>query len=70
MPERRSYALNLIINGRHINEVVVDAHYEGKHPDISDAIILELVKGLAGKEFQPDERTAEWEFFMLDRIDC
>jgi hypothetical protein len=59
MRERRSYALNLVVNGRPINEVVIDAHYEIKHPDIKDDLILELVRGLGGKEFQPEEREGE-----------
>ena len=69
MSRRRAYVLNLRVNGRQINEVVIDPHYEAKHPAISDALILELVQGLDGKEFQPDERDGEWEFFMLDRIE-
>ncbi len=69
MRKRRSYAVNLVVNGRPINEVVIDTHYEIKHPDINDALILELVRGLDGKEFQPEEREGEWEFFMLDRIE-
>jgi hypothetical protein len=69
MNERRRYASRLTINGRRINEVVVDPHYETKHLDMSDAIILDLVKGLDGKEFKPDERSGEWEFFMVDRME-
>ena len=69
MSERRAYRLSLTVNGRQVNEVVIDPHYETKHADISDALILELVKGLDGKEFQPDERDGEWEFFMLDRME-
>jgi len=69
MNGRRAYVLNLTVNGRQVNEVVIDPHYETKHPDISDALILELVKELDGKEFLPDERDGEWEFFMLDRIE-
>ena len=69
MSERRAYRLSLTVNGRQVNEVVIDPHYETKHADISDALILELVRGLDGKEFQPDERDGEWEFFMLDRME-
>ena len=69
MEKRRSYALNLVVNGRQIAEVVIDPHYEVKHPDITDDLILELVIGLDGKEFQPEEREGDWEFFMLDRIE-
>ena len=69
MSGRRAYALNLTVNGQRISEVVIDPHYETRHPDISDALILELVKELDGKEFQPDERDGDWEFFMLDRME-
>jgi len=69
MRTRRSYALNLVVNGRPINEVVIDTHYAIKHPDITDDLILVLVRGLDGKEFQSEEREGGWEFFMLDRIE-
>lgn len=69
MTERRSYSLSLIVNGRSISEVVIDPHYEEKHSDISDDLILKLVAQLDGKEFRPDEREGEWEFFMLDQIE-
>ncbi len=67
--ERRSYEMLLTVNGRLINEVVIDSHYEINHPDMNDALILDLVRTLDGKEFQPGEIDGEWEFFMLDRID-
>jgi hypothetical protein len=69
MRERRRYAVSLVVNGCPINEVVIDPHYEIKHPDINDALILELVRGLDGKEFQPEDREGDWEFFILDRIE-
>lgn len=69
MGRRRSYAVRLVVNGRPIHEVVIDPHYEIKHPDITDALILEFVRDLDGKEFHPNEREGEWEFFMLDRIE-
>ncbi len=59
MRKRRSYAVSLVVNGRPINEVIIDPHYEVKHPDINDTLILELVRGLEGKEFQPEEREGE-----------
>ncbi len=70
MTRRRSYRMQLLVNGRLIEEVVVDPHYETKHPDISDELILKLVTRLDGKEFQPEEGQGEWEFYMLDRISC
>ena len=69
MSGRRAYVSSFTVNGRQVNEVVIDPHYETKHAEISGALILELVKGLDGKEFQPDDRDGEWEFFMLDGIE-
>jgi len=68
MMRRRRYQMHLVVNGRLIEEVVIDPHYEVKHPDIDDGLILELVRRLDGKEFQSEERQGEWEFYMLDRI--
>ena len=51
MLERTRHPMNLVVNGRRIEEVVIDPHYKEKHPDISAALILDLVKGLDGKEF-------------------
>ena len=59
MRKRRSYAVSLVVNGRPINEVVIDPHYEIKHPDINNALILELVRSLDGREFQAEEREGE-----------
>jgi len=69
MSERRAYRLSLTVNGRRVNEVVIDPHYETKHASVltSSRIRASLISD--GKEFQPDERDGEWEFFMLDRME-
>lgn len=67
--KRRSYAIELLINGRLINEIVIDPHYEINHPDITDDLILELVKYLDHREFVSSEIQGEWEFYMLDKIE-
>lgn len=66
---RRSYPVQLMVNGRLIQEVIIDSHYETKHPQMNDPLILELVSTLDGRDFQPEERENEWEFFMLDHIE-
>lgn len=60
--------MTLKVNGRLITEVVIDTHYEEKHPDINDELILELVKKLDGRDFPPTDRDEDWEFFMVDRM--
>ena len=69
MEFRRSYSTQMTVNGRVITEIVIDPHYEARHPDITDELILILVKGLDGREFKPEERDGDWEYFMLDQIE-
>ncbi len=68
MNERREYNVDIVINGGVIRQVIIDSHYESKHPDINDALILEIVTSLDGKEFKPDGSDEEWEFYTLDKI--
>jgi len=69
MSQRRRYAVNMVVNGRKIKEVVIDPHYESRHSDIDDALIFKLVGYLNGREFLAEEKDGEWEYFMLDRIE-
>ncbi len=66
---RRFYAACCWVNGRQINEIAIDPHYEEKHPDIHDELILNLVSVLNGNHYQAEERHEDWEFFSLDRIE-
>jgi hypothetical protein len=69
MSQRRSYSVNMVVNGRKVTDVVIDPHYESRHSNIDDALILEMVKYLNGREFMAEERDGEWEYFMLDRVE-
>ena len=51
---RRIYPASLIVNGRRIDRVIIDPHYEEKHSQsITDEIILNLVAQLDGNVFRP-----------------
>lgn len=50
---RREYSHVLTFNGRRFNRVLIDRHYEENHPDISDQLILELIRAQDGKEQEP-----------------
>ena len=67
---RREYRLRLTINGRLINSVIVDSHYEIKHfRVINDALILELVKGLNGRIYEADSISVDgWEIYVNDPL--
>ena len=47
--KRNEYKLVLRFNERAIFRVIIDQHYKFAHPEMSDALILELVKLLDGE---------------------
>ena len=68
---RRVYPLKLNINGRQLEKVVIDPHYEEKHSDsVTDEIILDLVSQLNGKTFQPTDKDEDgFLYFVNDRLE-
>jgi hypothetical protein len=65
---QREYMLGITVNGRKLNRVLIDSHYEVKHSDsINDALILDLVKKLNGGTFEHDKviKTG-WEIYAND----
>ena len=65
---RRSYDANIVVNGRNINEVTIDSHYENKHQDLTDEVICRLVQTLDGKELTHEMFKEGFRFYMMDRI--
>ena len=52
---RRTYAARFNVNGRSIDTVVIDSHYEEKHGEsLSDEIVLALVNSLDGEIYVAD----------------
>lgn len=68
MDNRRHYPKYLKINGREFFEVVIDPHYEDKHGDITDELILELVEYLDGGRFDPVGRNGDWSFYNFEKV--
>ena len=65
--EKKTYSLLIEVNGCHFSQVEISQHYQGKHPDITDELILELLKLFIDKrEFQPDKLTTD--YFVLEKI--
>ena len=66
---RREYPVRLTINGRNIEKVIIDPHYELKHSDsVSDKVILELVQQLSGSRFDPEAEDAKFQYFVSDNL--
>jgi hypothetical protein len=67
---RREYSINITVNEVLITKVIIDPHYEEKHAEsMSDEIILELVKTLNGKIFEPDDEKTPYSYFVTDKIE-
>jgi len=65
--ERKVYTLNIETNGYSFPKVEISQHYQEKHPDITDELVLELLKLFVDKkDFQPDKLTTD--YFVLEKI--
>ncbi len=59
-----------MVNEIFISKVIIDPHYEEKHAEsVNDEIILELVKTLDGKYFDPDDEKYPYSYFVTDKIE-
>ena len=68
---RRVYPTSIVINGKALQSIVIDPHYEEKHAEsVTDDVILELVKLLDGKSFKPvDTDDDGFRYFVNDRME-
>lgn len=65
--KRNAYSLSLKVNNQSFSQIDISQHYQEKHPDISDELILELLKlFIDKKEIQPDKLTTD--YFVLEKI--
>jgi hypothetical protein len=64
--KRRLYPLTLAFNKRRFNRLVIDPHYEEKHLDMTDEIIMELVKQLHETETEADGETDGFKYFARE----
>lgn len=65
--KRKIYPLKIEVNGLHFPQVVISQHYQERHTDITDELILELLRLFVDKKtFQPDKLTTD--YFVLEKI--
>jgi hypothetical protein len=53
---------SIVINGRFISRVLIDQHVK-KHEDITDDVIIDVVREMDGIEQLPDDRKGPYEYF-------
>ena len=68
MSKRNEYPLKLEINGRLISKIIIDQHYQLKHREINDDLILRLVVKLNGGIFPIEEQKDGFEYFTVEPI--
>jgi hypothetical protein len=65
--EKKTYSLPLKVNGYSFPKVDISQHYQKKHSDITDELILELLRLFVDKkDFQPDKLTTD--YFVLEKV--
>lgn len=72
MEERKVYTSTFTeFNGRAHFSVVIDQHYKEKHPEISDALILEMLSfEISGKQFDPEDEADDdgFQYFKIEPV--
>lgn len=64
--ERPEYLVSLTFNNKHISRVVIDQHYKVAHPELSDELIINLVKTLDELRLDPEEIDDGFEYYKVD----
>lgn len=68
MTERKEYLLEITINNRNLSKVVIDQHYQLKHPDMSDDLILKLVKSINKEIFEIESEVNGFQYFRAEPV--
>jgi hypothetical protein len=68
MAERKEYNQRLKINHHQIRLVIIDQHYKENHPDVTDEIILDLVRSLDGEDFPIESERGDFQYFTVEPV--
>lgn len=63
MGRRKLTVPMVVINGRAIDQIIIDDHVD-KHVDVTSDTIWRLVKALDGVEQRPDDVKAPYEYYV------
>ena len=68
MSDRKEYDLKVIINGRSLSRVVIDQYYKEKHSEVTDEIILALVREINGDNFDIESERNGFQYFTVEPV--
>ena len=68
MVVRSEYEVSLVINGRHFRRIVIDPHYKERHSELSDELIVKLVKKISGSFFRVEKQDKYFEYFKVEPV--
>mgnify|MGYP007080382053 CR=1 FL=1 len=66
--DRPEYSLQLTINSKLVRRVIIDQHFRMKHSEMTDELVLDLVKQLDGQEFPIEMTKGEFEYFRAEPV--
>ena len=68
MSSRKEYNLSVIINGRTLSRVIIDQYYKDKHKEVTDEIILDLIREINGENYDIESEKAGFQYFTVEPV--
>lgn len=65
---REEYPVSIVLSGRHFRRIIIDPHYKEKHPELTDLLIVKLVRQLAGEDFMITDRKGIYRYFRAEPV--
>ena len=66
--KRARYTISLKIQNKFFDEVIIDQHYITKHPELSDWIILELIRSLNFKKLNLEINEEQFQYHKVEPV--
>jgi len=63
---RNEYVIHLVFNEKIYSRVIIDQHYKISHPDMSDELIIEILKSLIFEDIRLDSEVGEYGYYKVD----
>ncbi len=68
MGVRFEYKLSITLNQRKLTRVIIDQHYKLKHSELTDELILKLVKSLDYEILPVEDYAHEFEYLVVEPV--